>query len=113
MDPEVFRWQWIQTAGFSLLAMVGGAMGYIMRSIEAGAKINLWRAVAEGTASGFVGVLVALLCQALHLSLQWTGVIVGVCGWLGARATIVLLESVVAHKLGIMRRGGDRDAEDQ
>jgi len=112
MDPEFLRGQWIQTALYSLLAMVGGAMGYIMRSIAAGAKIFFWRAIAEATASGFVGVLVTLLCQALHLNLQWTGVVVGVCGWLGARATIVMLESVVAHRIGARRPGGDTHGTD-
>lgn len=79
-------------------------MGYMMRSIDKRQEISWRRVVLEGAAAAFVGLLVLLTCQAMDLSEQWTGVIVGVSGWLGANATIVLLESVVLKKLGIDKR---------
>lgn len=78
-------------------------MGHLMRTIDRHEKINWKRAVVEGAAAGFVGLLVLLTCQAMQLSDQWTGVIVGVSGWLGANATIRLLEAVVFNKLGITK----------
>lgn len=105
MDPkDPNSWpmmQWISTLFYSGLAAFGGAVGYIMRTLEKGHKINYARVALEGGAAGFVGVLVTLLCIALHLSTEWTGVIVGVSGWIGANGSIRLLEKVINKKLGI------------
>nr|DAF45680.1 MAG TPA: holin [Siphoviridae sp. ctJ7x27] len=77
-------------------------MGYLMRTIDKEDHPILWgRAVIEAIAAGFVGVLVLFVCLALNLSQQWTGVIVGVSGWLGANASIRLLERVVYKKIGM------------
>lgn len=76
-------------------------MGHLMRTIDGEHKIKWSRALLEGGAAGFVGLLMLLVCQAMNMSEQWTGVIVGVSGWLGANATIRMLESIVLKKLGI------------
>ena len=76
-------------------------MGHLLRTIHSNQKIGWIRAIIEGCAAGFVGVLVLFTCQAMHLSEAWTGVIVGVCGWLGASTTIAMLENVVRKKLGL------------
>lgn len=89
--------------GFSA---VGGMTGFALRTISSKQKLNPWRCALEGLAAAFVGLLVLLMCEAMGLSAQWTGVIVGVCGWLGATATIVMLENVVRNKLGL----GDKAA---
>lgn len=85
-------------AGF---AFFGGVMGYIMRCLDRKQAVSPLRTFVEGGAAAFVGIIVMLLCQAMNLSPQWTGVIVGVCGWLGATATIQMLERLVARKLGV------------
>lgn len=72
-----------------------------MRSLDKSHPIGYGRASVEGLAAGFVGLLVMLVCNELSLSEQWTGVIVGVAGWLGANASIRMLEKQVFHKLGI------------
>ena len=76
-------------------------MGHLLRTIDGRQKIKWGRTVLEGGAAGFVGLLMLLVCQAMNLSEQWTGVTVGVSGWLGANATIRMLESIVLKKLGI------------
>jgi hypothetical protein len=93
--------QWVQNAFYALLAAAGGAFGYVMRAMEANNPIMFWRVVVEAGGAAFVGVLVAFTCHALNLNQEWTGVIVGICGWLGANATIRMLEKVVDKKLGI------------
>jgi hypothetical protein len=95
MDKE--WWMSLVYAGF---AGFGGAMGYIMRAIDAHERISKWRVMLEGGAAAFVGVIVMFLCQAMNFSAQWTGVVVGVCGWLGATSSIRLLERVISRKLG-------------
>lgn len=79
-------------------------MGHLMRTIDSRQKINWSREILEGGAAGFVGLLVLLVCQAMNLSERWTGVVVGVSGWLGANATIRMLESIVLKKLGIEKQ---------
>lgn len=98
-DPRVL-W-WIQTLGYAFFAAVGGLMGYSLRTINTGQKIQWSRALMEAVASAFVGVLILFMCQALKFGPEWTGAIVGMAGWLGANVTISLLERVVRKKLGI------------
>jgi hypothetical protein len=94
------KWDWLMTLLYATFAGFGGSMGYVMRQLDAGARPSLWRALVEGGAAAFVGVLVMFLCQAMNFSAQWTGVIVGVCGWLGATSSIRMLERVVARRIG-------------
>lgn len=98
--PTPQGWSWFTTMLYAAFASVGGALGYIMRTLDQGLRVSRWRVVVETTAAGFVGVLVMLICQATNLSPQWTGVTVGVCGWLGATSSIRMLERVVSRKIG-------------
>lgn len=90
-----------KAVAFAVLASFGGALGYIMRSIDNNAPIKIGFVFVQAGAAGFVGMLVYLSCVALNLSDPWTGVIVGVCGWLGANSTIRILEKLVYKKLGV------------
>ncbi len=91
----------IRTLAYSAFAALGGLLGHFVRAVEKRQKIYLWRAVLEGVSAGFVGLLMLFLCDAMGLSKQWTGVIVGVSGWLGPSATIRLLELLVRRKLNL------------
>lgn len=91
---------WVKAGAYVAFSAVGGMLGFLMRSIDRKETFNFWRCLLEGAGAAFVGLLVLFICQAMGLSQQWTGVIVGVCGWLGASATIRMLESVVRNKLG-------------
>ena len=92
---------WFKTTMYVILAATGGILGYIMRAVDKSERIIWWRAALEGLGAAFVGLLVMFICQEMHLSQGYTGVIVGVCGWLGANVTIRLLESLVRNKLGL------------
>lgn len=92
---------WWLKASYVLLAWFGGGIGYVMRQLEANEVISWGRALAEAFASMFSGVLVYLFCLEINLSAGWTGIIVGVCGWLGANATIRLLEKITIKKVGV------------
>lgn len=101
MHDPIFSIWWIKAATYAAFAAFGGAMGHLVRSIHTNQKISWARTIVEAFAAGFVGVLVLFMCQAMNFTEQWTGVIVGVCGWLGATTTIALLENVVRKKLGV------------
>lgn len=107
MDPQGPLAHWLQAAAYSLFAGVAGVLGYVTRMLDAGAPVKWWRAVVEGSSAGFVGLLAMWMCQAFQLGQEWTAVIVGVCGWMGARASIQLLQRVVWNKLGLNRRPDD------
>ncbi len=98
MDADT-RW-WVKLGAYVLLAVVGGVLGYLMRALENGQKPSLLRSLLEGTAAGFTGLLLLLLCQVSGIGLEMTGVIVGIGGWLGASATIRKLEPLVFKNLG-------------
>jgi hypothetical protein len=98
-DPRIM-W-WIQAFAYAAFAAFGGFMGHLVRTVENGRAISWGRAFLESASAGFVGLIVLMMCQAMELSMQWTGVIVGMAGWLGASATIRLVERVAYKKLGI------------
>lgn len=100
MDDNELSW-WLRALGYAAFAAFGGVMGHLMRIVDGKEKINWARACLEGVAAGFVGLLMLFACDALSVGPQWTGVIVGVSGWLGASVTIRLLETLVRKRLGI------------
>jgi len=87
------------------LSAVGGMLGYSMREHDKGNHVNIWRTVIEGLGSGFVGILVLLLCLEWEFSLLWAAFIAGALGWPGATASIRLLERFLFDKLGIKMAG--------
>lgn len=101
VPDDLWSLAWVRSLGYTLFAAFGGVMGHLMRTIDKKDKINWGRAALEGAAAGFVGFIVLLMCTAMKLSEQWTGVIVGVSGWLGANVSIRMLEGMVRKKLGI------------
>lgn len=98
MDADT-RW-WIKVWAYLVLAVIGGVLGYLMRALEKGDKPSLLRSILEGTAAGFAGLIILLLCRVSGIGEEMTGVIVGIGGWLGASATIRKLEPLVFKNLG-------------
>lgn len=94
MLDQLKEW-YLTTVLFLILAALGGMIGSIIRMLDAEEHINWFVVFVETLASAFSGVIVMLLCQALGFNLQWTGVIVGVCGWFGGRTTMLWLEKRV------------------
>lgn len=102
---------WAKACAFVMLAAIGGMLGYVMRTLDnAGVPLKWSRTLLEGFASGFVGMLVMLLCHVLGFNDQWTGVVVGVMGWLGANVSIRILESKVLKQLGLSKN--KKESED-
>ena len=102
---------WGKTLAYISVAAVAGGIGYALRTAKEGNRLTLWRMMLEGCAAGFVGLLFKLVCEETHLSDQWTGVVVGLAGWLGANASISLLERIVYDKLGIKKSPSNEENE--
>lgn len=106
-DTDVFAW-WLKAFAYAAFSSLGGALGHLMRSIDKKERITWGRCIVESVAAGFVGLLVLLMCEAMGVGAQWTGVIVGVSGWLGASATIRMLEVAMRKRLGLeQQQNGD------
>lgn len=100
-SPDPNKLDIIRTAIFVAFAAVGGCLAYLMRTLNKSEKPILARGFVEGLSSGFVGLIAMLMCKALGLSWEWSGVVVGVFGWLGAETSIMMLSKAVRQKLGI------------
>lgn len=107
--PDPFSVWYVKVTAYATFAAFGGFLGHILRTINRNEPIRWGVAAAEGLGAGFVGILVYLACQAMNVPEGWTGVIVGVCGWLGASATIAMLEALVRKRLGIDGSPSDAD----
>lgn len=97
--PNSLEW-WLWTFGYAAFAAFGGALGFVMRQLDQHSDIKFWRVVFEMFCAAFAGVMVMLVCQATQMSVQWTGIAVGVFGWLGGSAAMRYLEKIVSRKLG-------------
>lgn len=97
----IINTEWLQKVlMYVSLAVIGGALGHVMRTADGG-RIRWGRVLLEAASAGFVGFLMLLMCNAYGLADEWTGLLVGVSGWLGANTSIGLLEKVVYNKLGL------------
>lgn len=88
-------------ASYIALGMFAGAIGYIQRQFADNKPIGKWHVLVEALGAGLVGYLLMLVCMELGLSPNWTGTIVGTGGWLGASASIRIIERYVFRKLGV------------
>ena len=90
------------------LAVFAGAIGHIQRNTANGKPVLFWRVVMEAAGAGLVGYILMLICLEVGLSSNWTGAVVGTGGWLGASASIRIIERYVFRKLGVTNDDFDR-----
>lgn len=98
-DPNDFNV--VHSVGYAAFAAFGGAMGYVLRTMDATRPISYVRLCVETVAAGFVGLLAMFTCAAFELAPNWTGVVVGMSGWLGATASMRLIETLIYKRLGV------------
>ena len=84
-----------------IVAAIGGALGYTLRTLDAGNKISIVRLIVEFLSSGFVGYVVLEVAVAMHLSDGWTGAATGVFGWLGGSVSMRLIAKMASRRIGI------------
>jgi hypothetical protein len=107
LPPNEPPFNWLQLGLVAAFAAIGGAIGAVLRAMDAHEPLSFARALIEFLAAGFVGTLSGLLCSAWGLSIVWTAFIAGTFGMLGARAAIQVLQRLVWRKLGLNRSSQD------
>ena len=101
MDPIRVDWDWFKVAIFTLIALVGGCLGYTARKLDAKEKFSLGVFFFEGISSAFFGFLIGLVSMEHDASLGWGGSIIGVLSWFGARSMVSILKPIVMKRLGL------------
>ncbi|WP_223521509.1 phage holin family protein [Pseudomonas sp. GL-B-19] len=91
---------------YVVIAATGGVIGHMMRKLGARQTIKLGETALQGVGAAFAGYLVLLGCRSAGVTPEVSGVIIGLCGWLGADATLVLLQSYIYKKLNIVSAQG-------
>ena len=101
-------------AWFALLAIWGGTVNYISRvRRNKNVKFSFVELIGEWTISAFAGIMTALICQEMGLSLILTSALAGISGHMGGRA-IYMMEQFVCKKSGlpVRHRRYDDDKRD-
>lgn len=101
MQQEPNGLQILEIIIYAAFAGIAGLLGHTLRTLESGGQLTMFRSFAEMAGAALVGVLTLMACKALALDTMWTGVTVGVMAWLGANASIRVLEKMVYQRLGI------------
>lgn len=97
-DP---KWDWTRIILFSLLSLIGGSLGYTMRTLDKNEKVSFWRAMLEGLCAAFFGVITGIICMENHLSIGYSSAIIGLMSWIGARASFIIVRSIAYRRLGL------------
>ncbi|QDP52351.1 MAG: putative antiholin [Prokaryotic dsDNA virus sp.] len=100
----------LEAIAFALFAGVGGALSYLLRTLSVNVKPSFIKGLVEALSSAFVGVLAMLACKGAGIDWYWSGVIVGVFGWIGAETSIVILSKCIRSKFGISTNN-DKDGK--
>ena len=85
---------------FALLALWGGTVSYISRVKRNNYPFSCVELIGEWTISAFAGIITALICQEMGLSLLITSALAGISGHMGGRA-IYLAEQFMCTRFGI------------
>lgn len=97
-DP---KWDWLKILFFTVLAFLGGSLGYTMRTLDANEKLVWWRVMLEGLSAVFFAVITGLICMERGVSFGWASALIGATSWIGSRATFIIVRSVAFKKFGI------------
>lgn len=97
---EKWWWPFAEAIFYFCFAGFAGAIGYTLRQMNSNLPVFWKRVCLEAAGAALVGFLVYQMCLAMDLSREWTGVVVGVCGWLGSHATISMLEPLIRRIVG-------------
>lgn len=85
-------WDWNVVLIFTLIALVGGALGYTARTLGDGKEFKLGIFFLEGFSAAFFGFLIGVINVEQGVSLGFGGAIIGVLSWSGSRTMLKYLK---------------------
>lgn len=94
---------------FPIFATLGGIVNYSRRAIERGTFSRL-EFIVEAVSASFIGLMVTLGGDAMHLSPHWLGMGAGMAGWLGADFVRSAFSSFIMSKIGNPTNGYDENS---
>lgn len=83
------------------ISFVGGSLGYVMRTLDAGKKVKAGMALLEGLSAAFFGLIMYAVYREFNISLWFAFGLAGLLAWLGSRATLKVFKSLIASRTGI------------
>jgi hypothetical protein len=99
-DPlEALLHSWV----YILIAAIGGVLGHMMRKLSIREKVNMGETLLQGVGAAFAGYLMLLGCRSFSLPPEVAGVVIGLCGWLGADASLSIMQNYIYKKLQISK----------
>jgi C4-dicarboxylate transporter len=107
-DPlEALLHSWI----YILIAAIGGVLGHMMRKFSVREKVTIGETLLQGVGAAFAGYLMLLACHSFALPPEVAGVVIGLCGWLGADASLSIMQNYIYKKLRITKDAENSDQE--
>lgn len=89
-------WDWNVVLIFTLIALIGGALGYTARTVGDGKEFRLGIFFVEGFSSAFFGFLIGVIDMEQGVSLGFGGAIIGVLSWGGSRAMLKFVKEKIS-----------------
>ncbi|MDI2145886.1 phage holin family protein [Pseudomonas sp. ITA] len=107
-DPlEALLHSWI----YILIAAVGGVLGHMMRKLGVREKVTMSETLLQGVGAAFAGYLVLLACHSFAVPPEVAGVVIGLCGWLGADASLSIMQNYIYKKLKLSKDSEQNNQE--
>lgn len=83
------------------ISFFGGSLGYVMRTIDSGKKVQAGMAFLEGLSAAFFGLIMYAIYREFNISLWFAFGLAGLFAWAGSRATLKALKGLLASRTGI------------
>lgn len=101
LDKDPSAYSWITYAWVTIIAMWGGAAGYIRRvRLGLTSHFSVTEFIGELVTSSFFGILTFWLCEAGGVNPLLTAAFVGMSGHMGSRF-MFLVSSLVTNKVNL------------
>lgn len=89
-------WDWNVIVIFTLIALIGGALGYTARTVGVGKEFRIGIFFVESSSSAFFGFLIGVINMEQGVSLGFGGAFIGVLSWGGSRTMLKYVQGKIS-----------------